>query len=266
MKLAKTIGLVCLYLFVPALLITGFRYLTAPSAQQGAVSAADALSFSSISGIVSLIILAPFFYLIYRTIKQYKASKNTRSTEITETLEGNNIDKNNFDEGKSLSYEMASTTDNEDPHPKEKAKRFCRYCGSEIDPETKKCFGCGKQYFHLPKPNKYTAIIVIAVILIVSLAGLNIYQYINNKNEQALLENQLNVANQDLSETRDLIRSWRDEYNFYHDRAVLVQDGVTNYHNYGCPRLDYTKWITIYDFLSARARGYDPCSTCRTTY
>ena len=104
------------------------------------------------------------------------------------------------------------------------------------------------------------------MILVISLAGLNIYQYINNKNEQALLENQLNIANQELSKTYGVISSWRNEYNFYHDglnRAVLVQDGVTNYHRYGCPRLNYSKWISIYDLPSAWERGYDPCPVCR---
>lgn len=160
--------------------------------------------------------------------------------------------------------------------------KFCRHCGNMIDPETKKCTGCGKQYFHLHKIKKQALLITLAAVLVLALIGLNIYQYIDNKNTQSLLQNQLNAANQQLSNTQELISSWRNEYHFYHDNAVIVQSGDTNYHKYGCGNLymfdengniDYmgiareqkdiaNMNLRIYSIDTAESNGYAPCPVC----
>lgn len=54
--------------------------------------------------------------------------------------------------------------------------RFCKFCGCQINPQTKKCGGCGKQYFKGIKFPKNLFFVVICLMLLVSLI-LNIIQY-----------------------------------------------------------------------------------------
>ena len=151
---------------------------------------------------------------------------------------------------------------------KEKPKKFCKYCGAEINADTKKCTGCGKQYFHLPKLHKHTVIIAIVMILVISLTGLNIYQYINNKNEQIILQQNISslkdsigIKDTQIENQINTIERMSSEYYFYHYYAVIVQRGVTNYHRYGCSRIDYS-YFWIYNREAAIAKGYDPCPVC----
>ena len=103
-----------------------------------------------------------------------------------------------------------------------------------IDPETKKCTGCGKQYFHLPK---LTTRMIVGTILIIVLAGANIYQYVQ-------------------------LASIKKEYNFYHDYAVIVPTEDDSYHRYGCPNIDENDSFWIYNINAAESRGYTPCPEC----
>ena len=54
---------------------------------------------------------------------------------------------------------------------------FCKKCGSTIDPNTKKCSGCGKQYFN----SKKTVPVVLLSVLLVASIGLNVMQYFQGK-------------------------------------------------------------------------------------
>lgn len=54
--------------------------------------------------------------------------------------------------------------------PVEKTLKFCSRCGYSIDPITKKCISCGKQYFK-GVSGKTVCIILLAVLLAVSLVG-----------------------------------------------------------------------------------------------
>ena len=260
MKLLKTVGLIFLWLLIPVLLIRGLEYIVATAIPSGGAPTSDALGAGLVTGIGTLIIITPFFYLISRTIKKYKLSKNTN---ISNPDEENSVEKMELP----LDGMEASASAKIKQSKIKKKKRFCRYCGSELDIQTKKCPGCGKQYFHLPKIKKQSALIICGGALILILAGLNVYQYIDNKNESALLENQLSSVRQELSRTYDVLSSWRDEYNFHHDRAVLVQQESSDYyHYYGCSCLDYTKWITILDIFTAiKYLDLDPCPVCRAS-
>lgn len=66
--------------------------------------------------------------------------------------------------------------------------RFCKMCGSQIDAQTKKCSGCGKQYFKGIKFNKFLTTVLILSVVILTSVILNIVQHakiesLNNKNE-----------------------------------------------------------------------------------
>lgn len=54
---------------------------------------------------------------------------------------------------------------------------FCKKCGSAIDPNTKKCSGCGKQYFN----GKKTVPIVLLSVLLIGSIGLNVMQYLQGQ-------------------------------------------------------------------------------------
>ena len=58
--------------------------------------------------------------------------------------------------------------------PKQKKNTFCKRCGSLIDSATKKCSGCGRQYFKIRFSKKVYP--VVSLILILGLAGGLIYQ------------------------------------------------------------------------------------------
>ncbi|WP_347072323.1 zinc ribbon domain-containing protein [Intestinimonas butyriciproducens] len=59
----------------------------------------------------------------------------------------------------------------------DKKSAFCKKCGSAIDPNTKKCSGCGKQYFNAQK----TVPIVLLSVLLITSIGLNILQYLQGQ-------------------------------------------------------------------------------------
>lgn len=166
-------------------------------------------------------------------------------------------------------------------------QRFCKHCGSIIDADTKKCTSCGKQYFHLPKPHKHTVIIIIAAILIVSLAGLNIYQYISSTEYREAFKQQEDMKQQ-IAELKDDIgkkdarilslenQNYRieQEYNFYKDNVVITTNKDNFYHKYFCGELaSMESWFSnqwlyeigsyrLYNTNAARSAGYSPCPEC----
>ena len=52
-----------------------------------------------------------------------------------------------------------------------------------------------------------------------------------------------------------------DEYNFYHDYAVIVTESGSRYHSYGCYHLNYDSFW-IYNVEAAKSEGYTPCKDC----
>lgn len=51
-----------------------------------------------------------------------------------------------------------------------------------------------------------------------------------------------------------------DEYNFYHDGAVIVTESGSRYHTYDCYHWNYPIWI--YNVEAAKSKGYTPCKDC----
>ena len=147
--------------------------------------------------------------------------------------------------------------------------RYCQKCGGVVDPETKKCTKCGKQYFKFPTNMVRKGI--AAFLFLVMAAGL-IYLYTQNQalaqeldvktKEASRIEGQLKIADNNANDWREKYLSIYDEYWFYHNHAVIVQEGVTNYHSYGCPRLDY-HYFWIYNTEAAIDQDYDPCPECQ---
>ena len=73
--------------------------------------------------------------------------------------------------------------------PKEKQfkkikTKFCSQCGSQIDPVTKKCTGCGKQYFKGIKFNKISAIVIVLSAVAICLVAVFIVVLVGNNDKQ----------------------------------------------------------------------------------
>ena len=108
-----------------------------------------------------------------------------------------------------------------------------------------------KKHFNIP-------LIFCATLLVFSLAG-NAYQYSQNitlNEEYAELEEYTS----NIKEFSDRYFSIRDEYDFYHNGAVIVSDVDSCYHTYSCTHWDYPIWI--YNNEAAASEGYTPCKDC----
>ncbi len=153
--------------------------------------------------------------------------------------------------------------------------RYCKRCGSLVDPGTKKCCGCGKQYF---RPKTGVPIIILTVICVASLS-FNVAQFIWGKGQaDALAEtkDQMEVLQKDLlSLRRDFtsrdkevgsqalqIASLRRKLSFYEDCACCVNKGSKKYHIYGCEDFDTSSSFWIYNIEAAKGYGYTACPKC----
>lgn len=64
----------------------------------------------------------------------------------------------------------------------------------------------------------------------------------------------------DCNEIRAEYNEIYEEYNFFHNRAVIVTESGSRYHIYDCYHWDYPIWI--YNYEAAASRGYTPCMDC----
>lgn len=154
--------------------------------------------------------------------------------------------------------------------------RYCQKCGGVVDSETKKCTKCGKQYFKFPTKGVLRG---LAAALIIAMGVGLVYLYNQNKalaqdldvktKEAFRFEKLYNLSEESADEWKEKYlaevenySSIYNEYSFYHNHAVIVAEGVTNYHSYGCPRIR-GKSIWIYNTEAAIGKGYDPCPECQ---
>lgn len=166
--------------------------------------------------------------------------------------------------------------------PKKKKQRYCKFCGGAIDPETKKCAKCGKQYFRI-KFNKHVFLYTVLILVILLLAGVNVYQYIqcqndirelertikvqsglmqNQKNLIEIKESRIDILEENISDLtwENTMMSWKIE--FYDEYVVFVSnDGTVLYHKYGCSDFDRS-YFWAYNTEAAKNRGYNPCPKC----
>lgn len=179
--------------------------------------------------------------------------------------------------------------------------RFCKLCGDPIDPVTRKCTGCGKQYFRPPVfTDKHYFIAATAVACGVTVFLLFALTSQRNAYETRIAQLNSNISSLEtrLSEAEDeasyqsrvaethksriesyqkklaardkTIEELQDEnlnllleISFYDWHAVIVgDDGTKKYHKYGCPYLDTSDGLWIYNTENAKHRGYKPCSHC----
>lgn len=176
--------------------------------------------------------------------------------------------------------------------------RFCKLCGAPIDPATRKCTDCRKQYFRPPVLHKKhlaiaagvlacAAVVFLVFNLVSSLAAqkdaaqaqVDALNARITELESAIAEKerQINVYKRNESSYRgqlaskdDTIANLREKNNlmsdkiaFYDWAAVIVPDnGSRKYHKYGCSHLDLSDGYWIFNVENAKYQGYKACSHC----
>ena len=166
---------------------------------------------------------------------------------------------------------MAATETKTAPEEKPAATgniRYCQKCGGIVDPETKKCTKCGKQYFKFPTNMVRKGI--AALLFLVMATGL-VYLYTQN---QALKEDLAKTSDnyeQRLDGLRNDYAELQKKYNDItadsrYTHTVIVFGDEKTYHIYSdCSSLP-TQWElfkhNIYDEKTARELGYTPCASC----
>ena len=96
-------------------------------------------------------------------------------------------------------------------------QRYCKHCGHAIDSYTKKCTGCGKQYFKAKFRWGYVALLI--VLLFTGYVGVNYSNAISAMNNQKFIEAQQYFDNLLVSET-----VFADKYE-YVEAGVLMEEG-----------------------------------------
>lgn len=162
--------------------------------------------------------------------------------------------------------------------------RYCKLCGSIIDSTTKKCTGCGKQYFS-PAFARRLAAAVLSIALIVS-TGLLLRELFHCRDQIETLSASVSEISSDLttvslerddlalqvqqlekeiSTLRSSSRKIEDELEFYHSKVAVVDLTYTTinyYHTRSCSSLLRSKGYTVYTIPEAKQRGYTPCPDC----
>ena len=164
--------------------------------------------------------------------------------------------------------------------------RYCSKCGHAIDSLTKKCTGCGKQYF---KGISWKVVLtsLLCILLVVSVVG-NVLLYISNtdlkeaksafQQENWSLESDIDWLEAEVDKLEKDIKDLEKENGQYYDYwvetfdklaffdeyVVFVADNGTGlYHKYDCGI--YQDWMGkfwAFNTEYAEWTGYSPCSKC----
>ena len=135
-------------------------------------------------------------------------------------------------------------------------RKYCSRCGNVIDIETKKCIGCGKQYFHgvvLLRNNWKKIINIITVVFLIISIGINIVLLSKVNNQYTGLDKD------------DDFSYWsqnHDKVEFIDEHIVFVEDDGTDfYHKYECYKF-VGNYFWAYNIELAEYNGYKPCPLC----
>ncbi len=157
-------------------------------------------------------------------------------------------------------------------------KRFCNYCGSPINKDTKICTGCGKQYFKGIKhtlgkifSKQHIALTIVSFILLVfvisnialaiKVADFN-RTYNINRNKIEDYEDSIDNYQDQIKDLAYYIAELENDLNFYNKYVVFVSDDGTNlYHKLNCDRFDSSSFWA-YNIDAAKSQGYIRCVRC----
>lgn len=233
-------------------------------------------------GIIGLILLISGLFAYIRssrlsnTTSDSESSKNVPELAIAADAEPKQVEES--------AHAPAPT-----PAPvKQKKQRaiFCKYCGQLIDQDTKKCTGCGKQYFRLPKAKKSAVVLWVVILLSVAAIGLCMRQRSQYQQQIESLNTQIAQLNTDLETANQSAENWKsrfdqeqsEKYKLQYERIALRQDldffnrhvvfvlddGSREYHKYDCLLFKYrgNAKFWAYNTEAAKSKGYKTCSLC----
>ncbi len=147
---------------------------------------------------------------------------------------------------------------NEKIKEKKSKVRFCKLCGGQIDSQTKKCSGCGKQHFKGIKFNKFSnATLVLSVVILISII-LNIVQFVKIDSlnySTKMLRYEISKLEKENYETVITFLN-------YGDYIVAVNDNSPKYHTRACEDFDESSF-SLYSITAAEESEYYACSICK---
>ena len=189
-----------------------------------------------------------------------------------------------------IDQELAKIAENEEQTEnttacyKKQKRKFCSRCGKEIDPITKKCSGCGKQYLKVIS-FKAKGSALVAVLLAISVSG-NILLCITSvklreengaqKKQQTSLTRENAMLKNDVADCQKEIKDLEEDRDYYYeyyrknmskvyimDKSIVfvVDDGTNLYHKYECSKF-MARNYWAYNVENAEYLGYEPCSRC----
>jgi cell division protein FtsB len=163
------------------------------------------------------------------------------------------------------------------PSSPKQTEKYCSRCGQIIDSSTKKCRGCGKQYFK-GFSLKTVFIILLSVLLVASLAG-NIILNITcvglreeaedlTKTNKSLksdvreLKDEIDDLNDDISDLKRANNANSNKLDLLDSWIVFIEnDGTKYYHKYECNKfVGDDCWAHNIEY--AEYIGYKPCPNC----
>lgn len=167
--------------------------------------------------------------------------------------------------------------------------KYCGRCGSAIDSKTKKCTGCGKQYFRGLRFTKFSVTVIILALVIAVLSTACVLQFLNaqtldgaHQTEIEKLESKISSLEQQVKNKESTIKTkdatikrlegeiddleyekWYNwvKLNFFDNNAVIVDEHSKKYHTYECDDLDLS-YFWIYNTEKAEQLGFYACPKC----
>lgn len=151
-----------------------------------------------------------------------------------------------------------------------KFAKYCSRCGEPIDPTTKQCLGCGKQYFKGISWKK--VLCALLTLMLISSLVLNVVFYITCK--EIVLENsELISENEALTKTSSKIQKENEslekelrlsykQFDNINELVVFVEDdGTRLYHKFLCEKFKGESFWA-FNIDAAEGKGYKPCTLC----
>ena len=141
--------------------------------------------------------------------------------------------------------------------------RYCKFCGSLIDKNTKKCTGCGKQFFKGFNLKVILSGMLIASTLI-SIVTLSVLLK-EEKGYSKYWENKYRAEKGSATHWKNKYDEIYEPYSFYNSHVAIVSDFDSGlFHRYGCADCDTsdTSYFWIYGRSDAESRGLAACPKC----
>lgn len=212
--------------------------------------------------IIGLIILVFSYFAWYRpNIKYFRRRLIVIHTEVTSTYQQH-----------TAALEQSSIEESVTNISK-KAARYCSRCGNPIDPVTKQCLGCKKQYFKGISCRKIFTILLILLLICSLVLNLDFYvtcKEILAKNTELTSENEIlskKVTNIQ-KETSNLEKELKASYRLFEEINELVvfveDDGTRLYHRFLCEKFKGESFWA-FNIDAAEGKGYKPCTLCSNT-